>query len=256
VNEPERLLDRGRDDLATRLLRSAQADQPDRRSTARAFAAVALAASATSATSGAAAGGGVLAGIVKWLGAGMLAGSLVAVSADRLASRDAPTEPASRAPSLATHAPTPIEAETTPSLASAEPATSPRPPERSRAVAPSIPVPAEPSPIEPPHVAPTASFDPAPSPARASLGDEIRALDAARARLAAGDAPGALAGVADYERRFPRGRLSQEAALVRVEALVRSGRCADARAAGAGFLAAHPDSVLAKRTRTLLERCR
>jgi outer membrane protein assembly factor BamD (BamD/ComL family) len=93
-------------------------------------------------------------------------------------------------------------------------------------------------------------------PSKASLGDELREVDQARRRLASGDAAGALADIARYEQRFPGGRLRQEAALLRVEALAASGRCAEARSAASGFLAAHPESVLAKRARTLLARCR
>jgi hypothetical protein len=57
---------------------------------------------------------------------------------------------------------------------------------------------------------------------------EVRRLDAARNALAAGHASQALAELQRYEREFPAGTLAQDAALLEVRALDRSGQRAAA----------------------------
>jgi hypothetical protein len=256
VNEPKRLLDQGRDDLAVRLLASADADGPGERSVTRALAAVSVAAATTAAASSTAAATGTLAGVLKWLGLGLLAGSVVAVSAGSVLS------PAERAPAVATASPVVATVAAPPLRTVAALAPVPLAPTAAPSASP-LRVAASGSASSAAHetVAPTApnasvaAFEP-PANARQTLADELRELDRARARLAAGDASGALGDVARFEARYPRGRLRQEAVLVRVEALAAAGRCADASSAAASFLAQHPNSVLAKRARSLLARCR
>jgi hypothetical protein len=62
-----------------------------------------------------------------------------------------------------------------------------------------------------------------PSPASSALADEIAALDGAREALASGDAPRALRALDAHDRAFPRGALSPEATVLRIEALARRG---------------------------------
>lgn len=108
-----------------------------------------------------------------------------------------------------------------------------------------------------PALAPEAT-DPAPSSARAAasprdtLGDQTESIDAARAALAAGDAAKTLRLVAEYERRYPRGHFADEAEVLRIHALVKSGQRAAAESAGQRWLAAHPRSPHAARVRALL----
>ncbi|MFO0737447.1 MAG: hypothetical protein U0270_16265 [Labilithrix sp.] len=98
-----------------------------------------------------------------------------------------------------------------------------------------------------------ASATPAPAASAASgLGAEIKALDAVRASMSAGDASGALAALDAYDRSFPRGTLQQEAVLLRIDALMRAGRTDEARKLGHAFLAEHPSTPHRKRILTLL----
>jgi len=61
------------------------------------------------------------------------------------------------------------------------------------------------------------------------LTDQIAALDAARGALATGDANGALALVRKYQTQYPTGAFRPEAAAIKIEALVKAGRTAEAK---------------------------
>ncbi|WP_437765910.1 hypothetical protein WMF27_27340 [Sorangium sp. So ce281] len=91
-------------------------------------------------------------------------------------------------------------------------------------------------------------LDPKPSGMRA-LEAELGALDAARTMLASGNARGALSLLDAYSRAHPRGRLSLEAEVLRIDALAKSGRSDAASQRAAAFLRRHPNSVLASRVR-------
>lgn len=86
-----------------------------------------------------------------------------------------------------------------------------------------------------------------------ALAAELGALDAARSRLDAGDASGALAKLDDYGRAYPRGRLVLEAEVLRIDALSRAGQKDQAKRRAESFLRKHPNSVLAKRVSGYLE---
>jgi hypothetical protein len=85
-----------------------------------------------------------------------------------------------------------------------------------------------------------------------TVAEEVAALDKARAALAAGDGSTALARLDAYERRYPRGTLAPEAAVLRVRALVKLGRSREARSAVEAFVRAHPGSPQASRLRSLV----
>jgi hypothetical protein len=87
----------------------------------------------------------------------------------------------------------------------------------------------------------------------ATLTQELGALDAARARLAEGNAVGALALLDGYARKYPRGGLELEAEVLRIDALARSGRADAAHRRAELFLRRHPNSVLASRARRYLD---
>jgi TolA-binding protein len=89
-------------------------------------------------------------------------------------------------------------------------------------------------------------------PSDPALGEQVSAIDRARRTLGDGDAAGALRELDDYESRFPRGALGEEAEALRVEALLAEGDRAAAAKVGARFLAAHPASPHAARVRALL----
>jgi hypothetical protein len=95
--------------------------------------------------------------------------------------------------------------------------------------------------------APRASADSA-----SSLAAELASLERARAALAAGRATDALALLDDHAARFPRGVLSTEAVVLRIDALLRAGRRANADALARQFLAANPTSPYAPRVRSLI----
>jgi hypothetical protein len=82
-----------------------------------------------------------------------------------------------------------------------------------------------------------------------TLTHELAALDAARAKLADGDAKSALALLDIYGETFPRGGLALEAEVLRIDALAKSGQREAARRRANAFLRLHPTSVLASRVR-------
>jgi len=87
-----------------------------------------------------------------------------------------------------------------------------------------------------------------------SLAEEVAAIKSAKGALAGGNAAQALRELDAYKLHFPRGRLSQEATVVRIEALINSGNQAAAGTIADHFLAAHPDSPYSARVRTLVGR--
>jgi len=82
------------------------------------------------------------------------------------------------------------------------------------------------------------------------LAAELSALDAARSSLSAGEPKAALKSLDAYARNFPRGKLSIEAEVLRIDALAKSGQTAAARSRAEAFIKRHPDSVLASRVRS------
>jgi hypothetical protein len=78
--------------------------------------------------------------------------------------------------------------------------------------------------------------------APADLREQMRLLDRARAALRAGEPRRALAELALYSERYPRGAFGQEATVLRVEALKQSGQDARAAALAREFVTRHADS--------------
>ncbi len=107
-----------------------------------------------------------------------------------------------------------------------------------------------------------AAPEPRPSSSRAaphpvaSSGDlraEIDLIDGARAALRDGQTSRALDLLGDHAMHFPHGSLVPEETALRVEALMRLGRSAEARAYARRFVAANPGSPLAERVRRLVD---
>jgi hypothetical protein len=84
------------------------------------------------------------------------------------------------------------------------------------------------------------------------LGQEVAALDRARGALANGDAPAALRLLDRYESSFPNANLTQEATILRIEALLKQGSRRAAVDLGNSFLAEHPESSHSARVSRLL----
>lgn len=83
------------------------------------------------------------------------------------------------------------------------------------------------------------------------LREEIRMLDQARAAIRSGAPKRALGLLASYDERFPKGAFRQEASVLRVEALDRSGDHARAAALADKFLADHPKSPHVERVKRI-----
>jgi TolA-binding protein len=92
---------------------------------------------------------------------------------------------------------------------------------------------------------------PAP-PVGSSLVQQVAAVDRARAALDAGDAARARRLVDSYEAEYPNGAVTQEAEVVRIEALVHEGNRVEADRVGKRFLSAYPKTPHAVRVRALL----
>jgi len=88
----------------------------------------------------------------------------------------------------------------------------------------------------------------------ATLRDEIRLLDLARAALNMRTPQKALQELRQYFNAHPNGMLEPEAAVLRIEALRESGDRVQASAASREFLARHPDGPLVDRVRRLAEK--
>jgi hypothetical protein len=82
----------------------------------------------------------------------------------------------------------------------------------------------------------------------------VAVLDRARSALRRGDPTAASAALADHARDFADGALVAEAELVRIETLIHAGDTATARRRAGDFLLRFPQSPLAKRLRSLVER--
>jgi hypothetical protein len=85
-----------------------------------------------------------------------------------------------------------------------------------------------------------------------SLGKETKLLDRARESLDAHRASDALRLLADYQRRFPNGRLRPEAMVLRLAALVQAGKTEAADSLASQLLADEAYKTYASRIRSLL----
>ena len=79
--------------------------------------------------------------------------------------------------------------------------------------------------------------------------EESQVIGSARSVLRSGDAARALQLLELAERRYPQGVLNQEREALRVEALTRLGRIAEARERAKAFLRAYPTSPYASRVK-------
>ncbi len=254
--EPKRIVDD--EGPAARLLGSALLDAHDERAVERAalrLGLIGLGASSASGGTGAGKGaasvgsGAAKAGfmLVKLVGLGLLASSIVVGTLAMLQQTLTPapsalapvsSSGAERAPAaggragreLAPEVPT-IAVTDLPSAAAKS--TGPVPRESSRAPVPSAP-----------HDEPGAL----------ALGAEVALLDEARSALARGDANAALASLARHDREFPGGFLGTEAEVVRIQALLASGRRTEAKSRGDALLAREPNGPQARRVRSILEK--
>jgi hypothetical protein len=219
MKDPRRLLDGDGTDAELLLLQAGVSDEPPAHGKRHLLAALGLSSVLTTTTTAAASGGGaLLSKAAALLGTGIV---LLGVSAYLATRAPAPPNPApaARAPHAAASV-TPA-AELPALAASAEPASS--------------------------EAAAGARRRSAPQP---TIAAEIAALDRVRSLLRT-DPSAALAQLARYGREFPRGALRQEARLLQIEALVKSGQREAARSLAQKFLRDNPNTPHAHRVRSL-----
>lgn len=83
------------------------------------------------------------------------------------------------------------------------------------------------------------------------LAAQIALIDAARAALASGEAARALVGVRDYQADYPNGAFKPEVAAIKIEALIKLGRKAEAHALAERFAKTYGPGPLADRVARL-----
>jgi hypothetical protein len=105
-------------------------------------------------------------------------------------------------------------------------------------------------------LAPKRAAPAAPAAERSSLSQELTALESARRALGNGDSQRALRTLEEYSRRFSAPRLSSEATVLRIEALLASGSRQKAEDLARGFLTRNPNSPHERRVRALLGKTR
>jgi hypothetical protein len=88
--------------------------------------------------------------------------------------------------------------------------------------------------------------------AAGDLRDEITFLDGARAALSAGDGRRALDLVRRYQEKYPSASFRPEATAIKIEALLKLDRQAEARALAVRFVTENRGSLLAKRVAALV----
>lgn len=238
MTEPERLFHGTHSPLTRAMLGAAREETPSDRLMERTL----LAVSAGSVVMGAAstvAGAGTTslsAAAAKWFGIGAVGGLLTmgaAVGVEHMVSRPAEVSMSTRAPAVprvdVTRAPAPGPAK--PEVKAPETEA----PKLAAVPLPSVSVP-KPSSTEP------------------SIAKELQAIDGARSALASGDAARALSLVDAYERQPGTKQMFQEALAIRMEAQVKSGNSAGARASAERLLAISPNGPHAARARQLLSR--
>jgi len=133
------------------------------------------------------------------------------------------------------------------------------PPPQPRVMPAAVPAPM-PAPVVAPE--PAAAIEMPPSPpgpnrrthaavTTSELADQIGSIDAARDALAKGADRAAMEILRRYQDRYPAGSFRPEATALKVEALVKLGRQAEARALAERFVAEHRGSLLAARVAAL-----
>jgi TolA-binding protein len=269
MSELKPWIEDGAPEAVAELLDAARVEQPSDESLRRTLAAVGVG-MVTASTSSAMAGVSGVSGVVetkasillgaasafKWMvvGAGLGAAVVAAVEEKRAPDRSVPVSVASSQGSSVARSTGSSgsfrRATATPGTAAdvprAEPASSALEPPKSVASSPRrrLTAPDEPPAGAPARVGPEMDSE--------QLAEEIRAIDDANRALASGRAAETLAALDDYDRRYPEHRFAPEALFLRMEALLRSGRAAEAHTIANRLVAAYPKSPQSARARVLL----
>jgi hypothetical protein len=230
IDQPERLLASDATDFERRMLEAALQKKPSAKASARmatalgvtaatvgtATAATTLAAGAAASNTTAAAGATA---VWPWVSIGVLglvvAGAVVGTRAGRHSQEPRAVSPAVTAPVLP--APTPNAATEAPAVVTESP----------------------------PHAA--ASQRNRVATGTPDLGDQVAFIDSARAAISTGAGRRALEILRRYQDKYPAGSFRPEASALKVEALMKLGREAEARALAQRFIAENRGSLLARR---------
>jgi hypothetical protein len=285
MKDPQRFLESEGGELERELLESATHDVGSARAYRRVRAAVgagvaltagAEAGAATSLATGKAAIGAMPALVAKWLAVGAATGAAIAGTTTVALSPAQPPVAVERAEAPRAGPPPPVRADTTPrarfSESARNPTTSPETggfeargtrvptsPVRSPPLSPRISKPVlessgtiTPAPRAPNAAtfAPASAAAPKPSaaPVRArGLAEEVALVDAARAALTRSDATTALALTVRHGAEYPKGALILDVAVLRIRALLMTGRRAEAEREARRVVAVHPTGPYAAR---------
>jgi len=264
MNDPKRLSEGSGSDVERALLRAGRAGAPPgAKSRAMAVASGAMAASSLVAAGAAAEGTAAAAKVgsivaLKWIGVlsvasvgALTSAAMIRTTSEHASSKSVAVSGASTATAARGHDRLPIlggPPQSAPSASTALISTRPDP------------APYEPSKVSRPvvTVVAPARVQSAPVPgepggaASSTLSAELATLDQARAALAAGDAPRSLGILDRYHARFPSGGMAPEAAVLRIEVLLKAGDRPAAQRAADAFLASSPTSPYAPRIQSLL----
>lgn len=256
MQDPLRFIDGEGSSLERRLLQAARAERPSQRSRRRAAAALAVHGLGASWALTAAAGPVAkvlhlgLAGVGKWLALATLGAAgtwgVVHYVADPVATGGADARSVG-----ALRRSAPVVSEHLEALRLAqEHETKPQPPQAD------VPVgdgssgesaTVQPSAGRRQRAVSSAAVDP-----RASIRSQIKLIDRARAAVGASQSQRALALVREYSAQYPGGAFTEEASLLRIEALAQAGESATALRLARAFEARHPDSPHLRRLHSLL----
>jgi hypothetical protein len=266
MNDPKRLLDEGANDIERELLGTWLDEKPSKRARAAVMglavgAGLGAATTTAAATASAGAAPKTAAAIGAWaLGKWVLVGALsglVTVGTVEVAAPLVMTESAAapsitapeRAPAIATvRAP---EAKT----AGVEAPTPPLPAEAPKSSTPTLADSASARQAPSAHAvasAESAESTPEKTKARCALREEATLIEQALSAVRSSRGGAALTILDDYQLRCPGGTLQQEATVLRMEALVASGRRSEASSLGRAFVSAYPESSHISRIHALL----
>jgi hypothetical protein len=206
------------------------------------------------ATAGGVVGKSLLGGMMKWFAVGVIGAGTVVVTAQVVVPDGPDAREASRSVELSrrTHA----------SHAQRAPNAPPQGVPASRSTETAAPLPAATVPPEP-ATSPTAAKGSehggdarVPAPAVAdpdrTFAEELGLVDAARTRLRAGDASGALRSAGEYNRRFPAGRFAPEALYLLMQARLELGQRKAAEDLAREILRRFPNAAQVARAREVL----
>jgi hypothetical protein len=235
----ERLQNGDATPLERRLLGAASSERPSPELSARMAGAIGISLPSAGAPPGGSKGGAGLRHavsrsktLVPWLSGAVVA---AVVAGAFVAGRGG--TPSQMSGALSVVAPSVVSAAVARAAPSALPPRVDEPPRVESEPVPSAPAPASPRARAPGQVA--------------ELAAQIALVDAARAALAGGHAERALSIVRDYQMDYPSGTFRPEVSAIKIEALVKLGRKAEARALSERFVKAYGPGPLTERVARL-----